>query len=100
MNLTVPILGERWSPMLVSANPPAVISSGDVALRQTEIGQLQTYGYVWRTTALLVLHCDTVQPEAGLQPGRLLMHRGAKGGRRRSRGVYLSVRWVPTRRIE
>ncbi len=38
VNLTVPILGERWSPILVLANPAAVIQSGHVALRQTEIG--------------------------------------------------------------
>ena len=42
-NLTVPILGDRWSAILVPANPPAVISSGHVALRQTEIGQLRSY---------------------------------------------------------
>ena len=37
-NFTVPILGERWSPLLVSANAPAAIWSGHAALRQTEIG--------------------------------------------------------------
>jgi hypothetical protein len=30
--------------MLVSANPPAVISSGHVALRQTEIGHFRAFG--------------------------------------------------------
>ena len=31
-NLTVRILGERWSPVLVSANPSAAILCGHVAL--------------------------------------------------------------------
>ena len=38
-NLTVLILHERWSPILVSASPPAVILSGQVALPQAGIGQ-------------------------------------------------------------
>jgi hypothetical protein len=33
-NLTVPILGESCSPILVPANPPSVILSGHVALRR------------------------------------------------------------------
>ena len=41
MNLTVPILDERWSPILVSAILRAVSYRGHVALRQTEIGQEQ-----------------------------------------------------------
>ena len=39
VNLTVPILDERWSPILVTANLRAVSYRGHVALRQTEIGQ-------------------------------------------------------------
>ena len=42
-NLTVPILSECWSPILASTNLPAVILSGHVALRQTEIGHLETF---------------------------------------------------------
>jgi hypothetical protein len=41
--LTVPILGERWTPILVSANLPAVIWSGHAALRQEEIGQISPF---------------------------------------------------------
>jgi hypothetical protein len=40
-NLTVPILGERWGSFLLSAGPPVVSYRGHVALRQTEIGQIQ-----------------------------------------------------------
>jgi hypothetical protein len=41
--LTVAILGERWSSILVSANAPAAIWSGHAALRQTEIGQVSSF---------------------------------------------------------
>jgi hypothetical protein len=45
-NLTVPILDERWSPILVAANAPAAIWSGHAALRQAGIGHIHSFTLV------------------------------------------------------
>jgi hypothetical protein len=43
VNLSVPILGERWRSFLLSASPPAVIWNGYVALRQAGIGHEKSF---------------------------------------------------------
>jgi hypothetical protein len=72
--LTVPILGECWSSILVAANLPAVIFSGHVALRQTEIGHELPVGSLrgsLRKSPKADSHCrqqsGSTCPQAGIQ---------------------------------